>query len=186
MSVIQLCLNQLSFHYASHSKRLLWMHASHLLPPYITYVMNFPGILMSTCRQTNLPSSNWITHDRGPVTLVTVPAIHLGAQVLQQKNYSELEKEGLAIILVSKCFTITTMVDSSPLSQTINLYHFCLVSPKEPHWWHLLEFRDGHSPWAPTTTVSATKLEVLWAMQTPSVDCQWQPRQITYQETSYI
>ena len=45
-----------------------------------------------------------------------------------------------------KFYKAHSMVDSSPLSLTINLYHLCLVSSKEPHQWHLLEFRDWYSP----------------------------------------
>ena len=87
-----------------------------------------------------------------------------------EKTYSQMEKEGLAIIFGAKKFhnylyhrQFTIESDHQPLS-----FLFSVCKGTSP----MASSRDGHSPWVPTTTTSATKLEVLWAIQTPSVDCQ--------------
>lgn len=75
---------------------------------------------------------------------------------LAEKNYSQVEKEGLAIILALKSFTVSSLADTSLLNLTIHPCLTCSMKPKECPRQHHLGSRVRYLPSALTTTLSDT------------------------------
>ena len=61
-----------------------------------------------------------------------------------EKNYSQLEKEGLAIVYGIRSFTLTCAVATSRSTRIINRYDDCSTSRRKYQPWQHHGFNDGH------------------------------------------
>ena len=61
-----------------------------------------------------------------------------------EKKYTQLEKEGIAIVFGTKSFTIISMAESLKFNLITNRYPFYSVKGKVSLIWHMHVLRDRH------------------------------------------
>ena len=83
-----------------------------------------------------------------------------------EKNYSQLDKEGLAVVFTLKCFTSICLEEGFQFSQ-ITIHFWRCLDPNQHQLWLHHVYRDGYYCCQAISLRSSTGLDPITPMQMP-------------------